>query len=288
MPETPSWSAPVPASAEAKDDTDTWEVAPAPAAADTPAWQQTASSAPAPTPAWQQPPAPPPAQPPSYQPPAYQQYPQQPGYQQPQQYQQPTQYQQPYQGQQYQQPYGQPQYQQPYGQPGPYGQPYNAAYAQPAQAGRYGNSVAAVLGGVLLFVLGIGVALLGFIALNSGPDIARFIRDNEIVVNGVKLTPDLLRSVLTPSPGILMVLGIIQAIAGFGVMAHKSWGRWLGFLLALLGLVVAVVATSVGYALARGFTVPVILAVVAVIGYIVILIALLAGGSHFRRRAPGA
>ena len=77
---------------------------------------------------------------------------------------------------------------------------------------------------------------------------------------------------------------MLELIAGIGVFVHQRWARWLGFLLAIFGLVISVFSVSIGYALARGFTLPVIIGVVAVIGYILILLALLGGGSHFRRR----
>ena len=119
------------------------------------------------------------------------------------------------------------------------------------------TSPLAAFAGLLLVVFGIGVIALGFFALTQGPDIARFIRDNDIKVFGVLISRDTLKSALTPSPGILMFLGALQLIAGAGVMAHKSWGRWLGFLLAVLGLIVSIFAFSIGYAIAGGFTVPV-------------------------------
>ena len=101
---------------------------------------------------------------------------------------------------------------------------------------------------------------------------------------GSQISRDTLRSVLTPSPGVLMFLGLLQLVAGAGVMAHRSWGRWLGVLLALIGLGVSIFAVSIAFALAGGFTVPVIIGVVLLVGYALILLALVAGGGHFRRR----
>jgi len=136
----------------------------------------------------------------------------------------------------------------------------------------------------LLVLFGIGVIALGLIALTQGSDIDRFIRNNDIAIFGSRLSRDTLRSALTPSPGILFVLGALQLLSGVGVMAHRSWGRWLGFLLALLGLIVSIFAVSIAFALAGGFTLPVIIGVVLLIGYVLIILALIAGGSHFRRR----
>lgn len=222
-----------------------------------PAWQQQAP--PPPAQQWQPTPVPPP--PPPAQQSWQQQQPQQP-WAQPQQ--------------QYQQPYGQP-----YGQP--YVQPYGQPYAAQPLAG-FNTSPLAVFAGLLLVVFGIGIIALGFFTLGQGAALSQFIRDNDIKVFGAQLSRDLLRSVLAPSPAILMVLGTLQLICGIGVMAHKSWGRWLGFLIALLALVVSIFAVSIAYALAGGFTLPVIVGVVLLVGYVLIVLTLLAAGSHFRRR----
>ncbi|HEY7023464.1 MAG TPA: hypothetical protein VH371_00740 [Candidatus Limnocylindrales bacterium] len=271
---------PMPMSGPASTDTQMWEVPPASAAAAAAApsqWSQPAPAVPQPLP--QQPAPPPPAQ--SWQQPAvtppppaaWQQPPPAQGWQQPAQpWQQQQQYPQ-------QQPYGQP-----YGQPNPYAQPYSPQYAAVAPA--YNTSPLAAFAGLLLVVFGIGVIALGFFALTQGQDIARFIRDNDIKVFGVLVSRDTLRAALTPSPGILMFLGALQLIAGVGVMAHKGWGRWLGLLLALFGLIIAIFAFSIGYAIAGGFTVPVIIGVVFLVGYILIVLALIAGGAHFRRKSP--
>ena len=241
----------------------TWQPAQpqqAPAAAPPPAqqWQQP-QQAPPPAQQWQPTPVPPP--PPAAQQTWQQQQPQQP-WTQPQQ--------------QYQQPYGQP-YGQPYAQP--YGQPYAA---QPPSG--YNTSPLAIFAGLLLVVFGLGIIVLGIFTLGQGAALSQFIRDNDIKVFGTQLTRDLLRTVLTPSPAILMVMGALQLLCGIGVMAHKSWGRWLGFLLALLGLIVSIFAVSIAYALAGGFTVPVIIGVVLLVGYVLIVLTLLAGGSQFRRK----
>jgi hypothetical protein len=285
---------PLPSAQEASDDTEPWQLpaaGAAGAAATGAAWQQ------APTPAT------PPASAPAQQP-----YPQQP-YQQPaqpqygQQYQQPAQppygqqpygqqgYQQPYQQQPYQQPYAQQSYQQPYPQPQyqqPYGQPYAAGYAaQPQYEGAsYGTSPLAAFAAMLLVGLGIGTALLGAWALTQGPQISVFIRDNVIAIFGTELSRETLRSILSPLPGILIGLGLLNLIAGIGVFAHKTWARLMGILLAIEGFFMGIFGLSLSMALAPGLSVPTLIAIVLVVGYGFILLALFAGGSHFKRRYP--
>lgn len=280
-------------SGPASTDTEMWEVPPASATAGAAAaseWSQAAPAVPQPLP--QSPPPPPPAayQPPpaAYQPPSAQPAPPPPAqsWQQPppaQQWQQPPQQgwqqpQQPWQQQQYQQPYGQA-----YGQQAAYGQ--QSAYGQQwSQAPAYGTSPLAAFAGLLLVVFGFVVIGLGLFTLTQGVEIARFIRDNDIKIMGSLISRDTLRTLLTPSPGALIFVGVVQLTCGVGVMNHKSWGRWLGVLLAAIGLIVTVFTVSIALAIAGGFTVPVIIGVVLLVGYALIVVALIAGGSHFRRK----
>ena len=270
--------------AAASEDTQTWQVPvtppaapppppPAPpttwqqptqiaAPAPQPVWQQPAApapqpAAPAPQPAWQQPAAPPPPAQNWQQPPPPQQWPQQQPYAQ-------------------QQPYGQQYPQQPYGQP------YGQAYGAPALP--YSTSPVAWFAGLLLLVFGLGVIALGVFTITQGQEIARFIDRNDIAIFGSTLSRDTLRSVLSPSPGILIVVGVLHLLAGLGVFSHRSAGRWFGFLLALVGLLVSVVAVSLALALSGGFSVAAIICVVLLVGYALICLALLAGGKHFHRQ----
>jgi hypothetical protein len=149
---------------------------------------------------------------------------------------------------------------------------------------RYRTSPLVALAGLLLIVFGIGLIALGAFTFTQGTELGRFIRDNTIAVFGSTISRETLRSVLSPAPGVLIVLGALQLISGIGVLAHKGSGRWLGVLLALLGLLAAVFSLSIALALSTAVTVPVLVAVVLLIGYAIVLLALIAGGSHFRRR----
>jgi hypothetical protein len=144
----------------------------------------------------------------------------------------------------------------------------------------------AAFAGLLLVVFGIGVAVLGVFALTQGPQISAFIRDNDIGIFGTQLSRETLRSILSPMPGALMVIGLLHLIAGIGVLGHKGWGRGLGILFAVVGVLVSVFALSIAMALAPGLSVAALIAIVLVVGYIFILLGLFAGGSHFRRRQP--
>ncbi len=141
-----------------------------------------------------------------------------------------------------------------------------------------------VLGGLVLVIFAIGVAFLGAWMLTQGPEIGRFIRDNDVAVFGSQLDRETLRSILSPLPGVLMVIGLLQLIAGAGVLAHKGWARAIAILLSLLGVLVGIFAVSTAIALTPNDPATLIIAATVLVGYAVALLALIAGGSHFRAR----
>ena len=156
-----------------------------------------------------------------------------------------------------------------------------------APQAQYGSSALVALCGIVLVIFGILVALLGGWTLTQGPEIGRFIRENDVAVFGTQIDRDTLRAVLSPMPGALMLLGLLQLIVGAVILAHRGWARWLGALLALLGLLIAVVAVSGSMALVPGISVQLMISAVLLIGYAFVLLALIAGGSHFRKNYPG-
>jgi len=242
---------------------------------------------------WQQPsqPQPPsqqaaPSQPQSQWPQSQQsqwQQPQQPQawqQQQAQQWQQPGQYpQQP--GQYPQQPYGQQYPPQAYPPQG-YQQPYYPAQQVPT----YSTSAVVAFAGVLLAVFGIIDIVGGIYLLGQGPQLRDFISRTTVNLFGTVIDRDMMRALLSPAPGVLMVFGLMELLAGIGIFAHKGWARAIGIIAALVGLVVMIAGTSFAIALAPGFSVPLIGTIAVLIGYAFILVALFAGGSHFRRRNP--
>jgi hypothetical protein len=138
--------------------------------------------------------------------------------------------------------------------------------------------VLVALAGVLLIILGIGAVAVGGWGW-AFPDFANFLAVHKISVFGTRIN-----HFLAALPTALIVIGVLQLLLGAVILAHRGWARWLGALLALLGLLVSVVALSVVLALVPGVSVQLMLAAVLLLGYAYVLLALIAGGSHFRRR----
>ncbi len=174
---------------------------------------------------------------------------------------------------------GQAQWQQPGYNTGP-----GWAATQPAGTPFYKSSVLVALAGLALMVFGLALAVFGGWTLTLGPDFARFIRDNDIAIFGRQIDRETLRTVMQPMPGILIVLGVLELLIGAVILAHRSWARWLGVLLSLLGLVVSVMALSAVLALVPGTSAQLVIAITLLIGYAFILLALIAGAGHFRKR----
>jgi hypothetical protein len=152
----------------------------------------------------------------------------------------------------------------------------------------YRTSFLVALAALVLIIFGVAVAVLGAWTLTLGSDLGRFIRDNDIAIFGRQIERDTLKAVVQPMPGILMVLGLLQLLVGAVILAHRNWARWLGVALALLGLIVSVIALSAVLTLVPGVSVQLILASALVIGYAFVLLALIAGGGHFRAQYPPA
>jgi len=140
--------------------------------------------------------------------------------------------------------------------------------------------------GLLLAVFGIVDIVGGVWLLGQGAELRSFIQQTSINLFGSNIGRETLRAVISPLPGVLLVLGALEIVSGIGVFAHKGWARALGILVSLLGVLVGVAGVSFALALASGLSMPLIGAAVILLGYAFIFLALVAGGGHFRRRFP--
>jgi Na+-transporting NADH:ubiquinone oxidoreductase subunit NqrB len=240
---------------------------------------------------------------------------QQPGQQQPNQWQQPQQaqyaqqgypqqgygqqsgypqqgypqqgYQQPYQGYP-QQGYQQPGYPQQTGYPQQgFPQAYPAAYygQQQQQGSTYSTMFLGAFAGFLLLVFGLVDIVGGAWLYTQGRELANLIERTTVNLFGTTLDKQTLRTLLGPLPPVMIVIGLLEVLTGAFIIAHRSWARWLGILLSLIGLLVGIASISFAIALAPGSSIQLIGAIAVLIGYAFILLALFAGGGHFKRRA---
>lgn len=180
-------------------------------------------------------------------------------------------------------------------QPSGYGQPaYGTAPPNPAAQTwdapppTYGTSVLVALAAILLVIMGVVLAVLGAWLLTQGPalsDLVQRLRSVDLVL--FKPTKDQLRSVVSASPGALMLFGVLQLLVGAFVLGHRGWARWLGVMLALLGLLFSIVALTSTLALVPGTSVQLVAAIAFLAAYALGVLALIAGGGHFRARHPG-
>lgn len=176
-----------------------------------------------------------------------------------------------------------------YGQPG-YGAQAGHPQAQTHGAGAptYGTSVFVALAAMLMVIMGVALVVLGAWLLTQGPalsDLVQRLRSVDLVV--FKPTRETLRSMVSASPGALMVLGVLQLLIGAFVLGHRRWARWLGVLLGLVGVLFSLVALTSTMALIPGASVQLIIAIAFLIGYAFVVLALIAGGGHFRARYQG-
>jgi hypothetical protein len=173
-----------------------------------------------------------------------------------------------------------------HGQPG-----YAAGYpqAQTGGAPTYKTSVLVALAAMLLVIGGVALAVLGAWLLTQGPalsDLVQRLRSVDLLL--FEPTRETIRSVVSASPGALMVLGVLQLLVGAFVLRHRSWARWLGVLLGLLGLMFSIVAVTSTMALVPGTSVQLVVAAAFLVVYALVVLVLIAGGSHFRAQYPRA
>lgn len=175
------------------------------------------------------------------------------------------------------------------GAPPPYPPPGWVPQTQAYVGPQYSTSALVALAGLLLVVFGLVIAVAGGWGFTQGNELGRFVREyaDRIAIFGQRVDRETLRTFLSAMPTSLVITGIAQLLIGAGVLAHKGWARGLGVLLSLLGLLVGVFAVSAALALAPGLSVPMLIAIVLLLGYAYVLLALLAGSGHFRARYQG-
>jgi len=150
----------------------------------------------------------------------------------------------------------------------------------------YSTSALVAVAGLLLAVFGLIAIVAGVWLLGQADELRQFIQRTSINFFGSRLDQETLRAILSPMPGVLLIWGALEVILGAAIFAHKGWARAIAVLLSLLGILVGIAGVSFALALAPGASPALIAAMVILLGYAFIVLALIAGGSHFRRRYP--
>lgn len=234
-----------------------------------PSWQSTPAQ-----PSWGQPQQEPPPgslQQPPAQPESWQQPPAQPGFGQPQG---PDTGQQPVPGA----------WQQPPARPS-WGQPVQSGWGDPAAvAAPAGNSRRVVAAGIVLLLFSLLPTLFGVIALLAGNTASAM---NDLATQfrsyGVDITAEQLRTALVVVGAVLTIFGVLGLLGGIGMLLHRTWGRILAILVALLGTLFGIVAVMGALNGNSGSGGSIIIPLVILVGYGFVLLAAATGGRHFRR-----
>lgn len=208
--------------------------------------------------------------------------------------QQPSYYDQQAYAQQQWQGYGAPGQPYAYAQPGQQPWPQDAQYWDP-KAGGYGRSLLAVLAGAVLLAWGLVFAVFGGVIMWQG-NLDRIVADL-----GLTLTAEQADFVTEFNKqafnygAIILLIGITLLIGGIGVFSHRSWGRAFGIVLGFLGILwgIALVAFStvevtIGDTEVAGDFVgdqgALAFAVVVLVSFILVFLAMFVGRRHFRRK----
>lgn len=138
---------------------------------------------------------------------------------------------------------------------------------------RYGSSGLAISGAIALIVLGVLLAIIFAFALLVFDAIAGF--DAALQLN--RAEADAVKVII----GAVLVVALVQVIAGIGVLAHREWARIIGIVTAVLGTLVG--ALGVIGVIAEPDPPALVFALALLGGYALALFGLIAGAVQFRR-----
>jgi hypothetical protein len=140
-----------------------------------------------------------------------------------------------------------------------------------------------VFAAVVLLVFGAVEALGGTLGAVFAGSMRR-VFDQALRGEGVRIEPTAVVSVVTGFFVIMLLLGVLNVAAAIGVLAHRTWGRVLGAMVATLG------TTSAALLLVRvsephaGRVSGVVAVTAVLVPYVITLLALLFAGDHFRQQ----
>jgi hypothetical protein len=153
----------------------------------------------------------------------------------------------------------------------------------PYAAPDYGSSGMALLGAVVLIVMGALVGIISLFVLLIGLAGRELLELADPALGD--FGPGFMTAIVVIAV-IFIIVAVLHFVAGIGVLAHRTWARWLGIVIGVLGLVLGILAIlgSVGDpTMAAGdWLVP----VAWTVAYVLALVGLAGGGRQFERRYP--
>ena len=84
---------------------------------------------------------------------------------------------------------------------------------------------------------------------------------------------------------IVVFWGLLEIVAAIGMFVHRGWGRALGLVIGVAGVVFGVLALLGSFTASEASGGGIGFSLVLVAGYGLTVLALVTGGEHFRRRA---
>jgi hypothetical protein len=142
------------------------------------------------------------------------------------------------------------------------------------------------LAALILIVFGLTEAVVGTVGAIFASTLRRTF-DQLLRDQGIRIEAQSLTGVLTAIFLTLLLLGVLQMVAAGGVLGHKRWGRRLGVLLSLAGVVAGGWLAYRAVALDEAGLARLTLPLLVLVPYAISLLGLLFPGGHFQRNWPG-
>ncbi|CAN5856478.1 hypothetical protein BH23CHL8_BH23CHL8_19150 [soil metagenome] len=160
-----------------------------------------------------------------------------------------------------------------------------------AQPTGYARSAMAIISGFILFAWGLFYLVYGALALWLG-SLSEFLAEAGL---NAQLRSTLDEMFTNPvAGGILVALGVLHILGAFGIWIHRGWGRAIGIFMGLLGtvagvgLVISSIDLTIGDITIAGqlgdSETAFAFAVFVLITYLFVLLGMIIGRRHFRRR----
>lgn len=149
---------------------------------------------------------------------------------------------------------------------------------------QYRSSPLANIAAIVLLVVGCLLTIFGLILLLVGAGGAALLEAIDPTLSG---EADFIAAVILMVALVLLVMGVLEIASGIGIFIHRSWARWMGVVLATIGVVF-------GFLLMIGTFVPpatdagdAVIAIVWLAAHGFAAAALVAAGEHFQPISPG-